>query len=106
MRRLGMPIRSQPELTVAEAVIEASAMNYAPPSCDGNVALFQAGRRPGVVDHRAGWEGLARGNFAAHDIPGNHEDFIQPPNVGQLAALLEASLEVARERRRQTDMAL
>jgi amino acid adenylation domain-containing protein len=92
MHRLGLPVRTQPEFTVAEAIIEASAMNYAPPPYDGNVALFQAGRRPSVVNHRAGWEGLVQGDFATHDIPGNHEDFIQRPNVGRLAALIGASL--------------
>jgi thioesterase domain-containing protein len=76
-------------------------MNYAPPPYAGKVALFQAGRRPSVVNHRAGWEGLVQGDFATHDIPGNHENFIQPPNVDRLAALIGASLARLGQQSRQ-----
>jgi amino acid adenylation domain-containing protein len=95
MRRIGLR-NGHPVLTAAERVIEASAMNYTPPAYDGDVALFQAARRPAVVNHRTGWQGLIRGEFVGADIPGNHEDFIQPPNVARLAAAIEASVTRAR----------
>jgi amino acid adenylation domain-containing protein len=105
IQRLGLR-SGQSLLTAAERVIEASAMNYTPPAYDGDVALFQAARRPAVVDHRAGWRELVRGEFRGAAIPGNHEDFIQPPNVAHLATLIETGAMPARQAAAGQQMAM
>jgi thioesterase domain-containing protein len=106
LERVGLRTNVRPLLTAAERVIEASAMNYAPPTYEGDVALFQAARRPGVVDHGTGWKELVRGGCFVHDIPGNHEDFIQPPNVERLAALIRATATRAQPQMRERQMAI
>ena len=76
-----------------EEILDNSAFDYVPPPYAGNVALFQpARRRPDMVDHRLAWEGLVQGDFAVHDISGNHITFIEQPNVQGLAACIDASL--------------
>ncbi|HET7848161.1 MAG TPA: amino acid adenylation domain-containing protein [Pseudolabrys sp.] len=95
----------QPPLAVGEAMLDASAINYTPPAYGGDVALFQAARRPAGVDCRPGWEALVRGAFFADDVFGNHEDFIQEPNVRRLASLIEERLADAQQRPREQRLA-
>jgi thioesterase domain-containing protein len=76
-----------------EEILDNSACDYVPPPYAGNVALFQpASRRPDMVDHRLAWEGLVQGDFAVHDISGDHFTLIKQPNVQCLAACIDASL--------------
>lgn len=95
--RLGWLV-GQPPLTVAEVMLDASAINYAPAPYDGDVALIQAARRPEGVDCRPGWERLVRGALFSADVSGNHEDFIVEPNVRRLADLLLARMPSAERR--------
>ncbi|HEX5507502.1 MAG TPA: amino acid adenylation domain-containing protein [Pseudolabrys sp.] len=104
MGRMGWLI-GQPALTVAEAMLDASAIDYMPAPYDGDVALIQASRRPAGVDCQSGWETLVRGAFFSDDVSGNHEDFIQEPNVRRLAELILARMPCIERRVRENKLA-
>lgn len=51
--------------------------------------------RPGLPD--GGWHAVARGGWSMQTLPGDHYSMLLPPNLGQLAAILQRALDAAEE---------
>lgn len=68
------------------------ALKYQPKPLHARVALFQGEDRPSIVDYAAGWTGVVKGEFAAYDVPGDHETSLAAPNVAVLARKLRDCL--------------
>lgn len=65
----------------------------------GHVTLFRAVDRLGADDDpHNGWNRVAQGGVAAHDVPGDHFTLLDEPNVGSLAACLNTCLQQAQEK--------
>ncbi|MFI6479291.1 amino acid adenylation domain-containing protein [Nonomuraea sp. NPDC050663] len=62
---------------------------------DGPVVLFKAERNhlPDSPEGDLGWSALAKGPLHLHQIPGNHFQLLQEPNVRRIAARLESYLK-------------
>ncbi|HTU45731.1 MAG TPA: amino acid adenylation domain-containing protein [Bryobacteraceae bacterium] len=67
------------------------ALRYQPKPLYARVALFQAEDRPGI-DYAPGWTEVVRGEFAAYEVPGDHESSLEEPNVAVLAERLRGCL--------------
>jgi thioesterase domain-containing protein len=80
-----------------EQVLDEAALRYRPPTYPGRVALIQAADRLDVFDRGPGWVDAIKGEFAVHEIGGNHETMLEQPNVQQLADRLNACLRRARQ---------
>jgi thioesterase domain-containing protein len=86
---------------VAEALHRAVA-GYQPPPFPGQLLLFRARCQPvfSPLDPALGWTRLARGGVTVKVVPGNHDTFLYPPNVAQVAHYLtERFREVPAARR-------
>jgi thioesterase domain-containing protein len=68
------------------------ALRYKPKPLRARVALFQGEDRPSVADYASGWTGVVKGEFAAYDVPGDHETSLEEPNVAVLAEKLRICL--------------
>lgn len=68
------------------------ALRYQPKPLHARVALFQAEDRPSMLNFAPGWTGVVKGEFAAYDVPGNHESSLEEPNVAVLAQKLRDCL--------------
>jgi amino acid adenylation domain-containing protein len=78
---------------VAEALHRAVAA-YQPPPFSGQLLLFRARCQPvfSPLDPALGWTRLARGGVTVKVVPGNHDTFLYPPNVAQVAHYLTERL--------------
>jgi thioesterase domain-containing protein len=75
--------------------LERAALDYVPPPYPGDVALFQPIEHPALLDYRPGWAEVVRGEFVAHEVPGEHRTVLDLPHVRDLAACMRASLDRA-----------
>jgi amino acid adenylation domain-containing protein len=74
------------------AALEAAAYGYSPGRYDGAVALFQPAERLDVLDSRPGWAEVVGGPLESHDIPGSHDNMVDPPNVAVFAGRLAEAI--------------
>src|SRR5207249_244042 len=72
---------------------------YRPRRYPGRVTLFRATQQPlgSPEDPQLGWGGLAEGGCEVHDIPGDHMEITEEPQVRSLAERLRACLRKAHE---------
>ncbi|MBX3593368.1 amino acid adenylation domain-containing protein [Sphingomonas sp.] len=75
--------------------LERAAYGYVPGPYDGALALFQPADRLSVLDTAPGWRPLAHGAFEVHDIPGTHDDLVDPPHVDVFAARMREAIDRA-----------
>ncbi|MEP7008816.1 MAG: non-ribosomal peptide synthase/polyketide synthase [Acidobacteriota bacterium] len=78
---------------VIEANLRARA-GYREQTYSGSLLFCRAEiRLPGEPDRpETSWLPLAAGGVEVHDVPGDHESMLQPPNVARLAEILAAKL--------------
>ncbi len=78
---------------VIEANLKARA-GYRERTYGGQLLFCRAEiRLPGELDRpETAWFPLAEGGVEVHDVPGDHESMLQPPNVARLAEILAAKL--------------
>jgi amino acid adenylation domain-containing protein len=72
---------------------------YVPDIYPGHVTLFRASKQPAGynTDRDLGWEKLAAGGVAVHEIPGYHGSIVMEPRVRILAEQLRAYLFQSQE---------
>jgi amino acid adenylation domain-containing protein len=75
-----------------EVRLDNAALDYRPLPYAGNVTLLQPRRRPDLIDYRSAWKGLLQDRLVIKETSGNHETFIEYPNLSELAACINASL--------------
>ena len=72
--------------------LDQAAYAYRPPAYDGDVLLFQAVDRVGILDTRPGWRPLIGARLQAHEIAGGHMSILRSPYVEAFGARLEAAI--------------
>ncbi len=84
-----MPSSAAP--VASRNILREAALAYAPPAYAGDVALFQ-GKRPKVLDFRAGWAKVVTGSLTVHDVSGPHSIMLEVSHIHELAEALSARL--------------
>jgi aspartate racemase len=81
--RAGLPLpRSLWDL---KEITYRAARNYHPRFYPGRVILFRASERDPESDPFLGWDPVAGGGIAVHEVPGNHVTLLKEPGVRLLA---------------------
>jgi len=77
-----------------------AARDYKLTPYDGKIDLFRARRKTYYLpDFKyLGWRNLALGGITVHDVPGDHSEMFNHPNVEELAKILQESLDTAAEK--------
>ncbi len=72
-----------------------AARRYRPRPFPGRVVQFLSEEMLilALRDPRLGWRRLAHGGFSVHRVPGYHHEVILPPNVHEVARIIESCLE-------------
>ena len=74
---------------------ERSFDNYVLRPYSGKIDLFRADSRLYFIDdtHYLGWKEYALGGVRVHDVPGDHETILLPPNDKIFASVLQKALD-------------
>jgi len=77
-----------------------AARDYKLTPYEGKIDLFRARRKTYYLPdfEYLGWKNLALGGIKIHDVPGDHSEMFNHPNVEELAKILQESLDRAVEK--------
>jgi thioesterase domain-containing protein len=86
-------------LQIVNAADREASDRYVPGTYDGRVILFRASERRLTLldDPYLGWRRFCRGDLEVVEVPGNHDSFIEEPQVRTLALELDARLRALQE---------
>lgn len=73
---------------------DQATRSYEARPCTGPMAVIKAAKSWGPVD--LGWHALAQGGFASQVMPCDHYDIVRAEHLPELAAIIEALLEMSR----------
>jgi amino acid adenylation domain-containing protein len=83
---------ADPEMSVAQEMIEAAASAYQPEKYDGKVLLLLASDRPPHVNFLPGWQSVVPRNLHTQYVHGHHSELTEAPNVQSVADAIVSHL--------------
>lgn len=98
-RRAGQPLPHALRHREIERAHYLALAAYRAQPCQGQITLFRVSepRRSARNTEALGWEGFARGGIEAIELPGNHDNLIEQPELlRELRRVLERAQEAAK----------
>ena len=96
LQRAGYPLSYELKLLIVVEENKYAATNYAPTVYPGRILLFRATEgifySQSYLEAGLGWRKLTRDGLEIYDVPGDHMQMLEEPNVQVLAEKLQASL--------------